>query len=138
MIDPNDIPDSIVEKVSMMEGILIASATGGSPDNHVYVLLRREFMAEPSIRELLSKFVRTYRNLAAFWPNIKHEAATYAERREIITGAFTPLMDHLEDRNAAPGDKVASSGGELPLSPHQTIPSGGYRLKHGAADYPGR
>ena len=36
----------------MMEGILIAAATGGSPDNHIYVELRREFMADPIIRDL--------------------------------------------------------------------------------------
>ena len=92
----------------MMEGILIAAATGGSPDNQVYEYLRREFMADPVIRELLPPFVRTYRNLNAFWPYIKHEADTYAERRQIISGAFTPLMDYLEGRNSAPSDKLAS------------------------------
>ena len=34
-------------------------------------------MADPVIRDLLPQFVRTYRNLNAFWPNIKHEAGTY-------------------------------------------------------------
>lgn len=108
MIEPDDIPSSAVEQVAMMEGILIAAATGGSPDNHIYEHLRREFMADPGIRDLLPTFVRTYRNLSAFWPYIKHEAGTYAERREIIGKAFTPLMDHLEGRHNAPGDKVAS------------------------------
>ena len=108
MIDLADIPDSLIERVTMMEGILTASATGGSQDNHVYEHLRREFMADPVIRDLLPKFVRTYRNLDAFWPYIKNEAGTYAERRQIISGAFTPLMDHLEGRNFAPGDPVAS------------------------------
>ncbi len=92
----------------MVEGILIAAATGGSPDNQIYVELRREFMADPVIRNLLPEFVRTYRDLGAFWPYIKHEAGTYAERRGIIGAAFTPLVDHLEGRNSAPGDKVAS------------------------------
>jgi len=108
MMDLSEIPTSTIEQIAMMEGILIAAATGGSPDNHIYEHLRREFMADPTIRDLLPQFVRTYRNLNAFWPFIKHEAGTYAERRQIISGAFTPLMDHLEGRNAAPGDKVAS------------------------------
>jgi hypothetical protein len=107
-MDLDEIPSSTLEQMTMMEGILIASATGGSPDNHIYEHLRREFMADPIIRDLLPQFVRTYRNLNAFWPFIKHEAGTYAERRQIISGAFTPLMDHLEGRNAAPGDKIAS------------------------------
>lgn len=108
MIDPNDIPDTTIEQVAMMEGILIAAATGGSQDSHIYEHLRREFMANPTIRDLLPQFVRTYRNLDSFWPYIKREAGTYAERRQIIGAAFTPLMDYLERRNTAPGDKVAS------------------------------
>ncbi len=108
MIDPNDIPSTTHERVAMMEGILIAAATGGSQDNHIYVQLRREFMADSVIRDLLPPFVRTYRNLDAFWPYIKHEVGTYAERRQLISAAFTPLMDHLEGKNGAPGDKVAS------------------------------
>jgi len=108
MIDPNDIPISLIEQVAMMEGILIASATGGSPDNYVYQYLRREFIADPSIKDLLPQFVRSYRSLDAFWPYIKHEAPSYAERRQIISAAFTPLVDQLEGRNMAPGDKVAS------------------------------
>jgi hypothetical protein len=92
----------------MMEGILIAAATGGSSENRIYEHLRRAFMADPTIRDLLPQFVRTYRNLVAFWPYIKHRAGTYAERREIISVAFTPLMDQLEGRNSTPGDKAVS------------------------------
>ncbi|WP_427024869.1 abortive infection family protein [Aureimonas ureilytica] len=106
--NPDDIPDSVVEQVTMMEGILVASATGGSSDNRVYVTLRQTFMADPIIRDLLPPFVRTYRSLDAFWPYIKNEAGTYAERRQIIGAAFTPLMDHLEGRNRAPSDMSAS------------------------------
>lgn len=57
---------------------------------------------------MLPKFVCTYRNLSAFWPYIKNEAGTYAERRRIIIEAFTPLMDHLEGQNGVPSDVVAS------------------------------
>ena len=108
MIDPDGIPSTTIEQVVMMEGILIEAATGGSLDGDIYAHLRRQFMANPAIRDLLPQFVRTYRNLNAFWPYIKHAARTYAERRQIIHVAFTPLTDHLEGRNNAPGDKVAS------------------------------
>lgn len=108
VIAPNDIPSTIIEQVSMLERILISAATGGSPDNHIYEHLRREFMADPIVRDLLPEFVRIYRNLDAFWPYIKNEAGTYAERRRIISVAFTPLMDHLHGCNSVPSDKVAS------------------------------
>ncbi|WP_375291895.1 abortive infection family protein [Qipengyuania sp.] len=104
----SDIPDSLVEQVKMMEGILIACATGGSPDGHIYEALRRDFVENHAIRDLLPTFVRTYRNLDAFWPYIKNKAGTYAERRQLLSEAFTPLIDYLEGRCTAPGDTSAS------------------------------
>lgn len=108
MIDESELPASLIERVTMMEGILIASATGGSGDTHIYEHLRREFMQSDEIKGLLPPFVRTYRNLGAFWPYIKNEAGSYAERRQLISRAFTPLMDWLEGRHQSPGDKVVS------------------------------
>ncbi len=46
-MDFDDIPSNTLEPVAMMEGILIASATGDSPDNHIYGHLRGEFMNDP-------------------------------------------------------------------------------------------
>jgi hypothetical protein len=103
-----EIPDSLVERVSMMEGILIAAATGGSHQNTIYAHLRRDLLAIPKLRELLPPFVRTYRSLDAFWPFIKNEAGSYAERRQIIGAAFTPSIDFLEDLDKSPGDKFMS------------------------------
>ncbi|MEP5759987.1 MAG: abortive infection family protein [Litoreibacter sp.] len=93
----------------MLEGLLIAQATGGIADDQIYQILRRKFMADPTLYDLIPVFVRTYRNMSAFWPFIKREAKTYAERREIIVKAFTPLMDYLEGRNSAPSDQIASN-----------------------------
>jgi hypothetical protein len=108
MIGSDDIPSSPLERAVMLEGILIARATGGVGDDRVYAELRRDFMNDPRTRELLPPFVRTYRNLDAFWPYIKAEAGTYADRREIISRAFTQLQDFLEGRNQAPADQIAT------------------------------
>lgn len=108
MLD-EELPTSLIEQVTMMEGILIAAATGGSRDDGVYQRLRRELLANREIRERLPPFVRTYRSLDAFWPYIKNEAGTYAERRQLIGGAFTPLVDWLEGRHDHPGDEVVTS-----------------------------
>lgn len=104
----DELPESPLERASMLEGLLTERATGGSPSNQVYQVLRSEFMANTEWRDLLPPFVRTYRSLDAFWPFIKGEAATYAERREIIRSAFTPLFDHLEGRGRSPMDPGAS------------------------------
>lgn len=53
-------------------------------------------------------FVRTCRELDAFWPVIKGLAGHYAERWEIIRNAFNPLVEHLGGRNRAPGGVVAT------------------------------
>ena len=79
----------------MLEGILEDAATGGSTDSGTYVLLRGDFMQHDELQPFLPRFVRSYRNLSAFWGWIKYEAGTYAERRKIISEGFTPLMDHL-------------------------------------------
>ncbi len=47
----------------MLEGLLVSRATGGEADNRIYEFLRREFMADGALKNLLPRFVRTYRNL---------------------------------------------------------------------------
>lgn len=108
MFNEEELPDSIIERVKMMEGILIAAATGGSHESYVYEHLRREFMNDHEIKNLLPSFVRSHRSLSAFWPFIKNEAGTYAERRQIISEAFNPLIDRLEGLDRTPGDQITS------------------------------
>jgi hypothetical protein len=106
-MDLNDLPESKADRAAAMEAILVEAATGGSGDGHVYECLRREFMADAALRPLLPDFVRVNRNLGSFWPFIKQEASTYAERRQLISQAFTRLADRLEGTNRTPLDDVA-------------------------------
>ncbi|MGV2102912.1 abortive infection family protein [Rhizobium sp. 21-4511-3d] len=108
MFDEADLPDDVLERATMLEGILVDAATGGSSDAAAYEFLRRDFIQRDDLKALLPTFVRSYRNLSAFWGWIKFAASTYAERRKIISEAFTPLMDHLEGRKNAPGDAEMS------------------------------
>ncbi|KQT83702.1 abortive phage resistance protein [Methylobacterium sp. Leaf465] len=102
----DDIPETRIEQVAMMEGILTSRATGGSPDGHAYEYLRREVLADGELKPMLPEFVRTCRDLGAFWSHIKPRLDRYEERRTYIRDAFAPVMDHLEGRNRAPGDAV--------------------------------
>jgi Abortive infection C-terminus len=104
-----ELPTDPLERASMLENLLVARATGDmSASTHDYEELRRDFIADPETKNLLPPFVRTCRTLDVFWPFIKEKAGTYADRRRIIGEAFTPLVDHLEGRNRAPGDAVVS------------------------------
>jgi uncharacterized protein YfkK (UPF0435 family) len=99
-----DMPDSAAERVAMLEGIMISAATGGSHEDSAYSMLRSEFMNDPDICDLLPHFVRKYRTLSAFWPFIKEQDGSYAGRRQLITEAFTPLIDQLEAPYRNPAD----------------------------------
>jgi hypothetical protein len=106
----DDLPDAPIERVRMMENLLIARATGDiSASTFAYEILRRDFMGDASAKPLLPDFVRTCRTLDAFWPFIKNQAGTYADRRKIISTAFNPLIDYLEGRHRAPIDVVATT-----------------------------
>jgi hypothetical protein len=110
MVDESELPSSPAERAMMMENLMTERATGGMGANtHVYQYLRREFMADPVTKDLLPYFVWTSRTLDAFWPWIRDEARSYAERRRLISNAFAPLCDYLEGRNRAPGDHVVST-----------------------------
>jgi hypothetical protein len=88
---------------------MVARATGDlTASNATYNLLRREFIDDPKLSPLLPDFVRIYRTLDVFWPYIKGKAGSYADRRQIIGAGFTPLIDHLEQRNQAPADAIVS------------------------------
>jgi hypothetical protein len=63
---------------------------------------------DATLKPLLPDFVRTCRTLDVFWPYIKSKANTWAERRQIISTAFNPLIDHLEGRHKAPADSIVS------------------------------
>ena len=107
-MDHPDIPDSLLEKAQLLENLLVDVATGGGSDQQLYQQLRREFMEDELLKALLPDFVRTHRNFGSFWPFIKKRAGTYAERREIIGSAFTPLIDHLESQGVSPTDPLVS------------------------------
>jgi len=67
-------------------------------------------MSNPTTNPLLPGFVRTSRDLDAFWSWIKAEIPeNYAGRRSYIRVEFVPLLDYLEGRHSAPIDAQASN-----------------------------
>jgi len=93
----------------MLENLLVARAKGDmTASTQDYEQWLGAFVGDPEIKPLLPRLVWPCRILDVFWPFIKKQAGTYAERRQIIGEAFTPLMERLESRNRAPGDAVVS------------------------------
>ncbi len=111
MITDDDLPDSLIERVKMMQGILAAKATGKDKSSHdqEYRKLRREFRDDPKLWGHLPGFVRSHSDLGTFWTFIKGEAKSYDARQEIIRDAFKPLLDALEGLDRTPADNVIST-----------------------------
>lgn len=92
-----------LEAAETLQNLLVALATQSSTSSADYVLLRKQFMADPALNGLLPRWVRTCRDPAQFWEFIKHKFKTYRERREFIYQEFRPLLEHLE-RSPSPAD----------------------------------
>lgn len=105
---PDDVPIDEAERALFLQNMMIARATGTTPENPTYIALRRHFMEGTETKVLLPSFVRTCRDLGSFWGWISQQAGGYAERRAIIREAFVPLLDHLEGKGSAPLDASAS------------------------------
>ncbi|EOZ4878939.1 TIR domain-containing protein [Pseudomonas aeruginosa] len=88
--------DSTFDKVSYLQNLLVARATGSAADPNEYLHLRRELLNDPAMSAALPAFVRQHGSLDTFWTWIKGKHQTYAERRTFLSEQFTPLLDSLE------------------------------------------
>jgi Abortive infection C-terminus len=109
VFNESELPNSPLERAVMLENLMTARATGDlTASKPMYEYLRREFLDDPTTKAILPDFVRTCRTLDVFWPVIQKLAGKYAERRQVISAAFTPLIDFLEAKNVVPGDAAVS------------------------------
>lgn len=97
------------EKAEFLQNILISHATGGSSVDAEYRWLRKHLVSNEEYRDIIPPFVRTCRDLSAFWQFIKNEFSTYAERREFLYEKFIPLLDFTEQINIPNNDYISRS-----------------------------
>src|ERR1700738_4074554 len=102
-----DLPDSWLERAQMLEAILLSACEGKREESGAYKMLRQTFMQDDEFAKLLPDFVRTSRNLDAFWAYIKAKSPQWAPRRTIVRDAFLPLYGHLEGATKTPVDETA-------------------------------
>ena len=95
-----------------MENILLAACEGNRSASGMYAQLRGMLMNDNVLKALLPEFVRTCRDLSHFWSFAKGldtgTSQHWEKRRRHVLDGLTPLLDHLEQRNIAPVDNVAS------------------------------
>lgn len=100
----DDLPTAPFERAMTLQNMLIACATGGSGDATIYAVLRREFLGDPATQPLLPAYVRTCRELGAFWSVAKTMSPNWEGRRVRIRADFEGLLDHLEAAERSPLD----------------------------------
>lgn len=84
------------DKVSYLQNLLIAHATGKPASSDEYEELRHLLLSDNEIAKQLPPWLKLHRNLESFWGFIQPKFASYAERRTYISQQFTPLLDALE------------------------------------------
>lgn len=109
MIYDDELPSSTIERATMLQGIMSAAATDGSSENSLYDHLRREFILNDELKNLLPSFVRTYRDLVSFRSWTQTQSNHWQPRRMLIAEGFAPLFDHLEGKGRSPSDDVVST-----------------------------
>lgn len=88
--------DTNYDKVTYLQNLLIAHATGKYADSGEYEQLRHELLSNPQIRSQLPSWLKLHRSLDSFWGFIQPKFSTYAERQKFLSEQFTPLLDSLE------------------------------------------
>lgn len=85
-----------LEKVSYLQNMLVAHATGGAAESSEYEVLRHELLNNFSIANKLPSWLKIHRNLDSFWGFIQPKFATYRERRAFLAEEFAPVLNYLE------------------------------------------
>ncbi len=98
-----------IEKIVILQNLLISCATGGDASDEEYTAIRLELLADQSIKSLLPRFVTTSRSLSQFWTFIKFKYPTYQERRQYLWQEFNPLLERLENKSTSPVYSAAST-----------------------------
>jgi len=95
----------LLEEVESLKNILAAKATGERSDESQYPKLRQRLTTNVLVKDKLPQFVRTCRTLGEFWPFIKEQHGTYANRRRFLAKEFEAVLDFLRHQAATAGDE---------------------------------
>jgi hypothetical protein len=94
----------LLNKVTALQNLLVAQATGKGADERAYVPLRAQLLKDPIVGSLLPRVVQTSRDLGQFWDFIQPRFKHYAERREFIRGEFQRALEAAESSTSPVAD----------------------------------
>lgn len=100
----------LIRKIEALQSAYIATATNDGGDTENYEANRHELLDLSQVADLLPEFVHRYRTLAQFWPFIKRQFPTYAERRDFIWQSFAKAIEYAEGKRSSPADLPVRQG----------------------------
>lgn len=101
--------DALYETVERLQEILQACALYEDADDPEYVALRRQLVADSSLRNRLPMFVQSCRNLDQFRLHLDNASGTFSEHRcAYVWDQFRPILDELEWPTNSPVDDTVS------------------------------
>lgn len=99
-------PDNLTDReaVERLETLMLMSCEGNQDlsNGREYKALRRALLRRTDLADVVPRFIRTQRDLGAFWAYIKAQSGQWATRREHVRDAFGPLADRVEGNSAPP------------------------------------
>lgn len=111
-------PDGMTdeEAVERLQSILILACEGNKDLSHGrdYKAIRAPMVARQDLADVVPKFVRSQRDLNAFWTYIKRVDPKWENRRAHVYEAFHPLFDRVEGRTRPPTAASAWTGRRTP------------------------
>lgn len=130
--------EDLLEKLDDLKRILRVRATndpdGREGDADRYLELRTEMLSHPLLSGKMPRFLKTCRTLDEFWPFVKGEFGTYAERRTFIQAVLEPAYEMLEARLLVPLASVDASA--LASSPWERVQEAMLKLRDRQVDDP--
>lgn len=92
-----ELPSDKLDRAMALRNGLVALCEGRTNMNDaVYRLLRREFMSDPAVADLVPQFVRAAQDTGAMWAFMKDHSPQWAPRRQFVRDQFSALIDKLE------------------------------------------
>lgn len=85
-------------KITTLQNILIAIATGDRGKECDFEELRKEIISNKEIKKYLPDFLLTNRSSSQFWQFIKVKFSSYAERRNYIWNEFSKVLNFVEEK----------------------------------------
>ena len=123
-------PDGMTdgEAVHRLQSIMLLGCEGNTDltNGREYRRLRSILLRIPELADVVPKYIRSQRDLAAFWAYIKLYAPKWEDRRRMIRETFEPLFDRIEGKTSAPVASAKWTGRRTASQQARVVISLGY------------